>query len=133
MCRENFVQHYRKIVVIRCNFKHFNNILHSEILLILIRKMKYLTDQFQLSFHFALATLYSSDAVETITFQTETSLKLRDPVFKISETETRAPTWGSAAPGPVEKCCPPSQAFQDEIISQQCIIRLDLILKISLK
>jgi len=67
----------------------------------------------------------------------------------------RAPTWGSAAPGEskstdpptVEKCRPgasrkvpppklrvkQSQAFQDGIISKQCIIRLELILKISLK
>jgi len=48
MCRENLVYHHRKIVVIRCNFKRFNNILHGEIFLNLIRKIKYLTDQFQL-------------------------------------------------------------------------------------
>jgi len=39
--------------------------------------MKYLTDQFQLCFLFALATLNSSDVVETVTFKTETLLKLR--------------------------------------------------------
>jgi len=31
-----------------CNFKHFNTILNSEILLNLRRKIKYLKDQFQL-------------------------------------------------------------------------------------
>jgi len=36
-----------------------------------------------------LATLNSSDVVETVTFETETSLKLRDRDFKNSETETR--------------------------------------------
>jgi len=35
--------------------------------------MKYLTDQFLLCFLFALATLNSSDVVETVTFKTETS------------------------------------------------------------
>jgi len=66
------------IVVIQCNFKRFNNILNSEILLNLIRKMKYFTDQIQLCFLFALATLNSSDVVETVTFESETSFKLRD-------------------------------------------------------
>jgi len=37
----------------------FNTILNSEILLNLIRKIKYLTDLFQLCFCFALATLNS--------------------------------------------------------------------------
>jgi len=89
VCTKNFVPHHRKIVVIRYNYKRFDNILNSEILLSLIRKIKYLTDQFQLCFHFALATLNSSDVVETVTFETETSLKLRDRGFiKNSETET---------------------------------------------
>jgi len=43
-----------------------------------MRKMKYLAYQFQLCFLFALATLNSSNLVETVTFETETSLKLRD-------------------------------------------------------
>jgi len=76
VCRKNFVPHHRKTVVIRCNFKRFNNIPNSETLLNLIRKMKYLTDKFQLCFLFALATLNTSDVVETVTFETETSLKL---------------------------------------------------------
>ena len=38
--------------------------------------MKHLTDQFQLCFLFALATLSASDVVETVTFKTKTSLKL---------------------------------------------------------
>ena len=63
--------HNRQIVVIRCNFEPFNNILNNEILLDLIRKMNNLTDQFQLCFLFALATLNSSDVVETVTFETE--------------------------------------------------------------
>ena len=89
VCRKNFMPHHRKIVVIWCNFKRFYNILNSEILLNLIRKMKCLTDQFQLCFLFALATLNSSDVVETVTFETETSSKLRDRGFiKNSETET---------------------------------------------
>jgi len=76
-------------VVIRCYFKHFNNILNSEILLNLIRKMKYFIDQFQLCFLFALAILSSSDVFETVTFETETSLKLRDRGFvKNCETKT---------------------------------------------
>jgi len=41
------------------NFKRFNTSLNSKILLDLIRKMKHLTDQFQLCFFFALATLIS--------------------------------------------------------------------------
>jgi len=36
------------------NFKRFNTIPNSEILLNLIRKMKYLTDQFQLCFCFCI-------------------------------------------------------------------------------
>jgi len=52
-----------------------------------IRKIKYLTDQFQLCFLFALATLNSSDVVETVTLKTKTSLKLRYRGFtKNSET-----------------------------------------------
>jgi len=39
-----------------CNFNRFNTILNGEFLLNLLRKRKYLTDQFQLCF-FALATL----------------------------------------------------------------------------
>jgi len=66
------VPHHRIIVVILCNFKRFNNILNSEILLNLIRHMKYLTDLFQLCFLFALTTLNSSDVVETVTFKIET-------------------------------------------------------------
>jgi len=50
----------------------FNNALNTEILLNLIRRMKYWTDHFELCF-FALATLNSSDVVQTITFETETS------------------------------------------------------------
>ena len=45
---EKFVPHHRKIVVILCNSKRFNNILNSEILLNHIRKMKDLTEIFQL-------------------------------------------------------------------------------------
>ena len=41
------------------NFKCFNTNLNSEILLNLIRKMKYLSDQFLLFFVFALTTLNS--------------------------------------------------------------------------
>jgi len=78
VCRKNFVPLFSVIVVIQCNFKRFNNILNSEILLNLIRKMKYFTDQIQLCFLFALATLNSSDVVETVTFESETSFKLRD-------------------------------------------------------
>ena len=37
-----------------CYFKRFNTILNSEILLNLMRKMKYLTDQFQLCFCFCV-------------------------------------------------------------------------------
>ena len=36
------------------NFRRFNTILNSEMLLNLIRKMKYLTDQFQLCFCFCI-------------------------------------------------------------------------------
>jgi len=39
------VSHHRKIVVIWCNFKCVNNILNSEILLNLMRKMKYIFDR----------------------------------------------------------------------------------------
>jgi len=38
----------------RCNFKRFNAILNSEILLNLGRKIKYLKDQFQLRFCFCI-------------------------------------------------------------------------------
>jgi len=41
------------------NFKRFNIILNSEILLNLLRKMKYSTDKFQLCFVFAVAMLNS--------------------------------------------------------------------------
>jgi len=37
-----------------CNFERFNTILNSEIVLYLIRKMKYLTDQFQWCFCFCI-------------------------------------------------------------------------------
>jgi len=73
VCRKLFVPRHRKIDVIWCNFKRFNTILNSEILLILIRKMKYVADQFQWCICFALATLNSSDVVETVTFEAETS------------------------------------------------------------
>jgi len=76
VCKKNLVQHYRKIVVIRRDFKRLNNILNSEILVNLIRKMKYLTDQFQFCFIFALATLNNIDLVETVNFVTETSLNI---------------------------------------------------------
>jgi len=56
VCRKNVVPLYRKIILIWCNFKHFNTILNSAILLNLIGKMKYLTGQLQLVFVFALAT-----------------------------------------------------------------------------
>jgi len=46
VCRKMFVPHHQKLV----NFERFNTILNSEILLNLIRKMKCLTDQFQLCF-----------------------------------------------------------------------------------
>jgi len=51
VCRKNFVPHHRKILVIWCNFKRFNAILNSIILMNLICKMKYLTDKFQLFLH----------------------------------------------------------------------------------
>jgi len=56
VCRKNFVPLHRKIILICCNCKRFNTILNSNIFLNLIRKMKYLTDQLQLVFVFALAT-----------------------------------------------------------------------------
>jgi len=43
VCRKNFVPHYRKIGAIWCNFKRFDTILNSEVLLNLIRKITYLT------------------------------------------------------------------------------------------
>jgi len=43
----------------KCNFKRFNTIPNSEILLNLICKMKYVTDQFNCVFVFVLATLSS--------------------------------------------------------------------------
>jgi len=49
VCRKKFVPHHYW-----CNFKRFNTILNSEILLNLIHKMKYLTDQFQLCFCFCV-------------------------------------------------------------------------------
>jgi len=52
---KNVVSLHRKILLIWCNFKRFNTILNSEILLNLIRKMKYLTGQLHLLFVFALA------------------------------------------------------------------------------
>jgi len=42
VCRKKFVPHHYW-----CNFNRFNTILNNEILLNLIGKMKYLTDQFQ--------------------------------------------------------------------------------------
>jgi len=48
--------HSIEIFFIWCNVKRFSTILNSKILLNLIRKMKYLTDQLQLVFVFALAT-----------------------------------------------------------------------------
>jgi len=54
VCRKNFVPHHQNIGVIWCNFKRFNTILNIENLLNLIRKMKYLTDQFQLCFCFCI-------------------------------------------------------------------------------
>jgi len=45
VCRENVVPLHRKFLLIWCHFNRFNTILNSKILLILIRKMKYLTDQ----------------------------------------------------------------------------------------
>jgi len=79
VCRVNFVPHHRKIHVIWCNFKRFNTILNSEILLNLIRKMKYFRNQLHCVFVFALATLNGSDVVETITFETEISSKILRP------------------------------------------------------
>ena len=54
VCRKNFLPPHRKIGVIWINFKRFNTIPNSEILLNLIRKMKYFTDQFQLCFFFRI-------------------------------------------------------------------------------
>jgi len=56
VCRKNVVPLHRKIILIWCNFKRFNTILNSKLFLNLIPKMKYLTDQLQLVFVFALAT-----------------------------------------------------------------------------
>jgi len=56
VCRENVVPLHRKIILMWCIFKRFNTILYSKFLLNLIRKMKYLTDQLQLFFVFALST-----------------------------------------------------------------------------
>jgi len=56
VCRKNVVQLHRKIILIWCNFKRFDTVLNSKMLLNLIRKMKYLTGQLQLVFVFALAT-----------------------------------------------------------------------------
>jgi len=56
---------------------------------ILYAKWKIWQINFHCVFVFALATLNGSVVVETITFETETSLKLRDRDFvKNSETET---------------------------------------------
>jgi len=41
VCRKNFVPHHREIGAIWCNFKRFNTILKSEILLNVICKMTY--------------------------------------------------------------------------------------------
>jgi len=49
VCRKNVPLH-RKIILIWCNFNRFNIILNSKILLNLMRKMKYLTDELQLVF-----------------------------------------------------------------------------------
>jgi len=51
-----------------CNFNRFNTIPNGEILLNLIRKMKYLTDQFQLRFCFCIGNakwLYFVSALAT--------------------------------------------------------------------
>jgi len=51
-----------------CNYKRFNTILNSEILLNLIRKIKYLADQFQLCFCFCVGNakqLYFISALAT--------------------------------------------------------------------
>jgi len=56
VCRKNVVPLHRRILLILCNFKRFNTMLYRKILLNLIRKVKYLTDQLQLVFVFALAT-----------------------------------------------------------------------------
>jgi len=48
VCRKNDVPLHRKILLIWCNFKRFSTILNSKILLNIMRKMKYLTDQLQL-------------------------------------------------------------------------------------
>jgi len=53
-CRKNFVPHHRKIGVIWCNVKPFNIIVNSEILLNLIRKMIYWTNQLKLCFCFCI-------------------------------------------------------------------------------
>jgi len=49
--RKKFVPHHQKNW---CNFKFIGIILNSEILLNLVRKMKYLTDKFQLCFCFCI-------------------------------------------------------------------------------
>ena len=56
---KNFVPHHREIGAIWCNFKRFNTILNSEILLNFLHKMIYVTDKFKLCFCFALAKLNS--------------------------------------------------------------------------
>jgi len=56
VCRKNVVPLHRKILLICCNFKRFNTILNGKILLNLMRKLKYLTDQLQMVFVSALTT-----------------------------------------------------------------------------
>ena len=52
MCKKNFVPHHREIGAISCNFKRINTILNSEILLNLIRKMKYVTEKLCFVLHY---------------------------------------------------------------------------------
>jgi len=53
--RKNVAPHHHKVGAIWCNFKRFYTILNCDILLNLIRKPKYLTDQFQLCFCFCIS------------------------------------------------------------------------------
>ena len=53
--RKDVVPLHLIILVIWCNFKRFNNILNSKILMNLIRKRKYLADQLQLCFCFCIS------------------------------------------------------------------------------
>ena len=57
VCRKMVVPVHRKILVIWRNYKRFNTILNSKILLNLMRKIEYLIDQyFNCVFVFVLAT-----------------------------------------------------------------------------